>query len=188
MKKYLFAVISLVFMASFVYSDVIKGTVHKEINGYKLPPEPDPAVNNATLLGIDSNNNGVRDDVERYVIQTYKDEKIAVEIGFQVARAFNVVIENPENAKEVDRVLTAAQDCAGYFEDDADEFGDPILLDTDIVTSKKFKSIMLNTASRIRAYLEYNRNLSGGVFTLTHADKEKEKCTFDVEQMLKDRK
>ena len=160
----------------------------ESINGYKLPLEPDAKVNNATLLGIDSNNNGVRDDVERYIIQTYKDEKIAIEIGFQVARAYNAVIEEPSNAEEVDKVLTKAQDCASYFEDDADEFGDPILLDTDIVTSKKFKSIQLNTEVRIRAYLEYNRNLSGGVFSLTPTNKLKEQCTFEIEQMLKDRK
>ena len=33
------------------------------VNGYLLPPEPDEQLNNATLLGIDSNDNGVRDDV-----------------------------------------------------------------------------------------------------------------------------
>jgi hypothetical protein len=41
------------------------------IDGHVLPPEPDPKVNNATLLGIDSNNNGVRDDVERWIYSRY---------------------------------------------------------------------------------------------------------------------
>ncbi len=35
------------------------------INGITVPPEPAPAVNNATVAGVDVNNNGVRDDVER---------------------------------------------------------------------------------------------------------------------------
>ena len=39
------------------------------INGFTLPPEPDPVINNSTLLGIDSNNNGVRDDVERVIVK-----------------------------------------------------------------------------------------------------------------------
>jgi len=160
----------------------------ESINGYKLPPEPDAKVNNATLLGVDSNDNGVRDDVERYIIQTYKDEKIAIEIGFQVARAYNAVIEDPSNAEEVAKIMDASFDCESYFRNDADEFGDPIILKDRIMTSKQFKSIQLNTEARIRAYLEYNRNMSGSVYTATHADKEKEKCTFDVEQMLKDRK
>lgn len=41
------------------------------INGIAVPPEPDPVVNNATLLGVDSNNNGVRDDVERQIASNY---------------------------------------------------------------------------------------------------------------------
>ena len=35
------------------------------INGITVPPEPAPDLNNATLAGVDVNNNGVRDDVER---------------------------------------------------------------------------------------------------------------------------
>ncbi len=35
------------------------------INGIAVPPAPDAAANNATLAGVDSNGNGVRDDVER---------------------------------------------------------------------------------------------------------------------------
>ena len=37
------------------------------INGITVPPEPAPAINNATLAGVDVNNNGVRDDVERVI-------------------------------------------------------------------------------------------------------------------------
>ena len=39
--------------------------VPEMINGIAVPPEPNPTINNATLVGVDSNNNGVRDDVER---------------------------------------------------------------------------------------------------------------------------
>ena len=37
-----------------------------DING-DLPPEPDPTANSATLSGVDSNGNGIRDDVERAI-------------------------------------------------------------------------------------------------------------------------
>lgn len=46
-------------------------TTAQSINGIAVPPDPDPAANNATLLGVDSNNNGVRDDVERQIASTY---------------------------------------------------------------------------------------------------------------------
>ena len=44
------------------------------INGHTLPPEPDPKINNATLLGVDSNDNGVRDDVEIWIYKKYQNE------------------------------------------------------------------------------------------------------------------
>jgi hypothetical protein len=37
------------------------------INGITVPIAPDTAANEATLKGVDSNNNGVRDDVERSI-------------------------------------------------------------------------------------------------------------------------
>lgn len=40
------------------------------INGITVPPAPDSVANNATLAGVDSNNNGVRDDVERLIAIT----------------------------------------------------------------------------------------------------------------------
>src|SRR3989344_8547016 len=46
--------------------------VWSDING-DLPPEPDPTENNATLVGVDSNSNGIRDDVERAIYLKYKD-------------------------------------------------------------------------------------------------------------------
>ena len=45
-----------------------------DING-TLPPEPDTVENNATLAGVDSNRNGIRDDVERAIYAKYKDNK-----------------------------------------------------------------------------------------------------------------
>ena len=54
------------------------------VNGHTLPPEPDKAVNDATLLGIDINDNGVRDDVERWIYGEYKDKHpIHIDIAMQ---------------------------------------------------------------------------------------------------------
>ena len=74
-------------------------TYSETINGYTLPPEPDKATNDATLLGIDSNNNGVRDDVERYVIieeaKNPNFPKIWTAISLQYAWSRQKMIENP---------------------------------------------------------------------------------------------
>ena len=41
------------------------------INGIIVPPEPAPSVNNATIGGVDSNADGVRDDVERVIAKKF---------------------------------------------------------------------------------------------------------------------
>jgi hypothetical protein len=154
------------------------------VNGYMLPPCPDEKLNDSTLLGIDSNNNGVRDDVERWLIVKYKDKhRIVTEIGFQTARAAQIIIQDPSKARETTKIMEAAQACNVYFTVDADEFGDPILIDHTIIVSKDFKSIQFNTAERIKAYLDHNRALSGGVYTLPKGSY-KRFCDFDVDGML----
>jgi hypothetical protein len=69
------------------------------VNGHVLPLEPDPTINNSTLLGIDSNHNGVRDDVERWIYETY-EHPIERGIFMQSARAYNKVIVDPSKAHE----------------------------------------------------------------------------------------
>ena len=41
------------------------------MNGITVPPEPPPELNNLTLAGIDANQNGVRDDVERVIAKQF---------------------------------------------------------------------------------------------------------------------
>ena len=50
-----------------VLSEVIDLSIYWEVNGHRLPPEPDKTLNDSTLLGIDANDNGVGDDVERWI-------------------------------------------------------------------------------------------------------------------------
>jgi len=156
------------------------------INGHTLPPEPDETLNNSTLLGIDSNNNGVRDDVEIYVLNKYKDHhKIVSEIALQAGRAFQIIFEDPSRAKETTIYMDAALFCNWYFEDDADYYGDPILIDHNIMDNK-FEDTQINTKERIKAYLQYNRNLSGGVYRSVYGLKAKALCDFNTTKLLKD--
>jgi hypothetical protein len=101
------------------------------INGIVVPLEPDPVVNNATLAGVDSNANGVRDDVER---------KIAV--------------SNPENNKGA--FLAAKLYQAYIVGDDSKilEVKKEIICSNVIVPSGTLRAtsdIVLDTQSRINA-------------------------------------
>jgi hypothetical protein len=60
---------------------------------------PNKKENDKTLLGIDSNNNGVRDDVEHYIFNRFKNSKnyrVEREIAMQRARATQLFMINPE--------------------------------------------------------------------------------------------
>ncbi len=157
--------------------------VPEVINGYMLPLEPDASVNNSTVLGIDSNDNGVRDDVERYLIKKYKDHhKIVTEIGFQLARAYQKILDNPLNTEENHKALISAIDCNHYFKFTAKYFGDSVLVDHYI--DDKLHNFQLNTKSRVTAYLLYDKQLSGGVYDLTKYSEEKSRCSSEVLKIL----
>lgn len=200
---------------SSLYSDAnVTACKNEVIGGHCLPPEPDQKINNATLLGIDSNNNGVRDDVERWIYQTYNtyipctDKEIEVrvdngevvkayeevceekavpyhqivrEIAMQGARAAQIIIQEPEKARETTKYMDAAQDCNFYFQTYAKYNNEPILIDHHIF-NKKFDAVQFNTVMRSRAYAKYNFALSGGVYG--SPKNYRIACDFDIDTLL----
>ena len=147
------------------------------INGHTLPPEPDPTLNNSTLLGIDSNDNGVRDDVERKIIQTYQ-EPIKIELMMLYAKLGQEILNNPvglaiEHSNKGTRILN----CEMYLR------RQNIKLKNNI---KFFENNTFNTKERVRAYLDHNLALSGGVYGSSLNKRNAQACDFDVEEMLKD--
>lgn len=189
------------------------------MHGHTLPPEPDPAVNNASLLGVDSNDNGVRDDVERWI---YKDryntyipcEKVEVnvtipatgetvtgfqeecadepvdyhqivrEIAMQGARAAQIIIQEPEKARETREVFAKAYNCAFYFETWAKYHNEPILLDH-YIFGDEFKEKQFNTAQRVSAFAKYNITLSGGIYSDVPDEIKRSGCDFNISKLLK---
>ncbi len=69
-----------------------------DING-DLPAEPDATTNNATLVGVDSNQNGIRDDVERAIYNKYKSTpKVAIAM-LQYAKALQMEFTHVMNSE-----------------------------------------------------------------------------------------
>jgi K319L-like, PKD domain len=147
------------------------------INGYILPPEPDETLNNSTLLGVDSNDNGVRDDVERKIIITYQ-EPIKIELMMSRAKVSQEILANPVGlATEHKNKMTKILDCELY------------LMDFNVEIENSVESInnfAYTTKQRVRAYLDYNLALSGGVYGSSPANQNAQACDFDVEHILKD--
>ncbi len=153
-----------------VTSDAINLKIYWKINGYMLPPELDPSINNSTLLGIDANGNGVRDDVERWIYDRYKnDHPIMIPLKMQASRAYRYIIQDPSKAGKRRQASVNSSHCEEAFTSlIANYFGrKPLVLkdsETQIKEMKEMKEIQYNTTQRARAYGEYNQNLSGGVF------------------------
>jgi len=158
--------------------------VIKVINGHTLPPEPDKILNDSTLLGIDSNNNGVRDDVERW-IYTYYSKPIEHAVFMQSARAYQIVIQEPERALENLPIMQAATRCESYWSFRAKRKGEAFWLEEYKDYEKEMNPVQFNTADRFLAYKKYNQVLSGGVYSGDKIGTWKEKCDFNSSDLVK---
>ena len=170
-----------------ITSNAVALEIYKEINGHRLPPEPDPTINNSTLLGIDVNNNGVRDDVERW-IYTYYEKPIEHAVIMQSARAYQIVIQEPEKALENLHYILDASDCESYWsmsEEDAKSQGEAFWLEEYKNYSKEMKPVQFNTADRFLAYKKFNQTLSGGVYSSSSLNEWKNRCDFNSSTLIK---
>ena len=183
MSKFLLVLLSISILfieaKTFKTTKVATSKPVEVIHGHTLPPEPDPKINNSTLLGIDSNNNGVRDDVERWIYHKYKDMHIIhVEIAMQAARGYKKVLETPEKAKEIHNEVNAVIDCSWYYRDEAQYYNDPILI-FERVDGKVFYQYF-NTDARKSVYQEYDKLLSGNTYHTLDGIDMKSQCNFDT--------
>ena len=162
-----------------ITSNAVALEIYKNINGHKLPPEPDETLNNSTLLGIDSNNNGVRDDVERWIFEEY-DHPIVQAVAMQNARAFQIILVDPSKARETTKFMENQTDCQAYF-----IYQDPRkLIPRGKSLYKESRPLILNTRERNRAYYEYNQALSGGIYPGRDRNTDKERCDFNETKIL----
>jgi len=113
-----------------------------------------------TLAGIDADNNGIRDDIDEYIRQTFKDEaqRKAVE---QLAKALqNTLLINIKNKNEVylaREKATKSIDCIFKQFDDFNVGSNSI----DEIVKRSF-----NTKKRVEANLKFDEALSGSVWGL----------------------
>ncbi|WP_345969268.1 hypothetical protein WCX72_07820 [Sulfurimonas sp. HSL1-6] len=155
------------------------------INGYLLPPEPDPKVNNATLLGVDANSNGVRDDVERKIYFTYH-RPIDQAYMMQFAKNFQKRLINPEQSavsEETQNAYWTQYSCRGYL-----HFFKNIRVPRDSVDF--MENNYINTRDRMRAYMKFNAASSGRNYPIPVQDDElkAENCDFNITLMLEKEK
>jgi len=138
-----------------------------------LPPDPGEA-GKATLAGIDSDNDGVRDDVQRWIAASSQNSKNMREVLTQGSKAMqdfllegNAPTKAFEHALQIDR----AKFCAIYIA--------PVSDTLDLFSELKAK--MLNTRLRSKAWLQADHHLSGKFFSVP--DNMKSGCNFNLDAM-----
>jgi ABC-type Fe3+-hydroxamate transport system substrate-binding protein len=141
-------------------SYVVVGADNKS---YTIPAEPDAATNKSTLPGVDSNADGIRDDVERWIAATWKPGSKEYFAVRQLARdsqrdvtdinSINNITKHSrmdETAKAVACLWVTYPGFSGI-----NKISDDIFIEIDKQT--------LNTAARWKAYREGSSKMSGAI-------------------------
>lgn len=116
------------------------------INGITVPPEPDP-IANATLLGVDSNNNGVRDDVDRQIATLYGADTNRYAAALQSAKSDQeYLVANGDPMKSTTATINAGMAGACI----AEQFNAYWLESTKAID--KISPLTFNTPERMAAY------------------------------------
>ena len=142
--------------------------------GNGLPPDPGEA-GMATLEGIDSDQDGIRDDIQRYIALTYPDSQKTQAALRQFTFAFHkAILESPDKASALNNTedMHRAQECLWYIHSRSS-----------IKISDSLMAEFLNTLDRSKAYIDYDNKLSGSVFGSKDLDEYKTSCTFDPDSM-----
>jgi len=125
-------------------------------NSSNLPPDPGDA-GKATLQGIDSDSDGVRDDVQIAIYERYPNDEPKRNALTQQAKALQEAIisgdsSNSNTINQVSKLVIDAVDCLHEKVGDAtSEIG---FLEQKVV----------NTSDRSEAYIKFNEALNGQFF------------------------
>ncbi|WP_375753584.1 hypothetical protein [Vibrio sp. HN007] len=135
-----------------------------------LPPDPGPP-GTETLEGIDSDGDGVRDDVQRYIHQNYlgKDDRDALKslaISYQKAI---ILHENEEESLNQWSYTSRSIHC--LFEVD---------VETAHIKIRELRSEVLNTRARVEAYFRSQKHLSGRTFSVADIEDSKAICNGEL--------
>jgi hypothetical protein len=137
-----------------------------DVEGKNLPPVPDQAENDATVAGIDKNNNGIRDDVELAIFKEYPNsEKIrAAELQYAMTeQMFLIRVFNEETAKAVSEESSRAASCISE-----------VISGTDLKTFLKAINLVDDLVFNTKSRQDYRDSVSN--YTMVFGDAPGQKC------------
>ncbi len=135
-----------------------------------LPPDPGKA-GEQTLEGVDSNHNGVRDDVERYIALHYANSGKTRAALVQYAQAMQTqMISSKDKVKSMEPThkVMQAYDCLVYVVGNSSA----------TKMMNEMQGLMLNSLPRLKAYLGASPD-GTDFYRLPLASERKRLCSFD---------
>ncbi|MFA6396060.1 MAG: hypothetical protein WCW84_08835 [Sulfurimonas sp.] len=126
--------------------------------GYILPPMPDATENSKTIAGIDSNTNGVRDDVEIYIYSNYskpEEQKALMQYAKMEQNALLAVKTKEDVSNIYYPEMSKAIECGFNVFKTATLVRD---------NTMQINAQALNTLERVKQDLEIRRLMAGGVY------------------------
>ncbi len=111
-----------------------------------------------TLAGSDVNKNFVRDDVENYIKDKYKDDEFQKIMFLEAAKKLQQILTLPQNTSKdihikLDKQLLQVYTCRDYIlykHSDID-------VEKELEQKAEFKSKVLNTTNRLEAYILHKK-------------------------------
>jgi hypothetical protein len=131
------------------------------------------------IKGKDKNSNGVRDDVERYILTKYMDDPFQRDMFFKAARNIQKIISLPLKGQldkhiKLDKELLDVYTCRDYilYRNESED------IEKELLNKTLFKAKVLNTRERLRAYIEHKKILPANFDELTEKEliKDKRSC------------
>lgn len=125
--------------------------------GVVLPPDPGDE-GKETLAGIDLDNDGVRDDIQRYIVLTYQSESSDIlNALFNHAKILQaMLLEANDKGKTIQNFSTYSKstDCIEHH------------IPSDVINiMQALDALLLNTEERYIQDVEASKNLSGGFYS-----------------------
>lgn len=151
------AITSVQLRISWALKGVLKRAVSNvmTIQAVNFPPNPVAASEkDMTLAGADADNNGVRDDVDAFIVSRYTDaQQRAVATTYASAMTKMMLATEPSSSYVADQLVGAAQVCAWNM------WG----LRKGQRELTEIKAALLNNQQRMGAYLASDKNLGGKI-------------------------
>jgi hypothetical protein len=134
-----------------------------------------------TIEGIDTNNNGIRDDVEYYVQERYKDSEFQKNMYLSAAKKIQQILTLPKEAPiqtrvKLDKELINLYTCNDYIL----YKNSNIDIKTQMRNKSLFKSKVLNSKIRLEAYIEHKKLLPFSFDDLSEEQLNKDKAVCNI--------